>query len=322
MRFKRATDCRAVRPFSRIMNYLSVKIYQFVNCFVIKKYGQSDLKHQPIFIVGAPRTGSTALYQALTNSADILYIDNFSARFYRSLFLGLWLSQKLFRNRPHNRFDSLHGVTEQSGMRGPNECGQFWYRWLPRDKHFIDFDEIDKISLKSIRDEITSVINYFDRPIVFKNLNIGQRLRLIREIFPGAKIIFITRSHFHTAQSILCAKRKLGIKDDEYWSIMPKNILELRELDWPDQITKQVYFLENQIKEDMKLFNSEQCFTIHYENLGTSNISELIGGLDLKTRKNCIDPKIRNSNKISLDNTDLELLNHYCVNLWGRANNE
>ena len=51
----------------------------FSKIFLAKNYNKNiklsdDLA--PIFIIGAPRTGSTILYQGLTNQADVLYIDN------------------------------------------------------------------------------------------------------------------------------------------------------------------------------------------------------------------------------------------------------
>jgi len=307
------------RLFRANINLLLILLIP-INRVLIKKLGRGRLKHQPIFIVGAPRTGSTALYQALTNSSDVLYIDNLVAKFYRTLFLGFWLSNKVFKNRSHNNFESHYGMTSSSGLRGPNECGQFWYRWLPRTKHFIDFKEVGSNSLKSIKEEITAVTNYFDRPIIFKNLNAGQRLRMIKEAFPDAKIIFITRSPLYTAQSILCAKRKLGIPDNKYWSIMPQNVKELSEMDWPEQISKQVYFIEKQIKSDMKLFPSTGCFTVHYENVDTSSIEQLISKLKLNKRKKLSCLNIKNMNRISLDPSEITLLELECNRLWGVPN--
>jgi hypothetical protein len=52
----------------------------------LDKYGNQPLKHQPVFIIGAPRTGSTILYQTLTNLYDVLYIDNLVCRFSKNLF--------------------------------------------------------------------------------------------------------------------------------------------------------------------------------------------------------------------------------------------
>ena len=190
----------------------------------LDQYGNQPLKHQPVFIIGAPRTGSTILYQALTNLYNVLYVDNLTCRLHRNFFFGFWLSQKLFGAKPHNNYQADHGSTK--GLHSPSECGQFWYRWLPRDHHFIDYEEITPQMVKDIRREITAVSNYFDKPIVFKNLNAGQRIRLLTKCFPDAKFVFITRDPVHTSQAILQSKRFLKLRDTDFWSIMPQNVQE------------------------------------------------------------------------------------------------
>jgi hypothetical protein len=60
-----------------------------------------------------------------------------------------------------------------SGMNAPSECGQFWYRWLPKEHHCIDYDEITDEIINQNRTEISAVINYFDKSTLFKNLNAG-----------------------------------------------------------------------------------------------------------------------------------------------------
>jgi len=232
--------------------------------YYLKQYGGMPLKHQPVFIIGAPRTGSTILYQTLTNQLDVLYIDNLAAKFYKNLFWGFWLSNKLFKKQSHNCFSSDHGTTK--GLHSPSECGAFWYRWLPADRHFIDFNDITDTMVEEIRQEITALINYFNKPIVFKNLNAGQRLRLLQKCFPEAKFIFIKRNPLFVAQSTLNAKRKLGIQDTIFWSVMPKNVNHLEKMNAYEQIIKQIYFLEKQIVKDSQLFLKENFLFLNYEN--------------------------------------------------------
>jgi len=259
---------------SNYINFLINKIYILLLPFIkkwnqkyYKKYSNQPLKHQPIFIIGAPRTGSTILYQTLTNQLDVLYVDNLTCRFNKTLFFGFWLSHKLFRQKAHNCFRSNHGDTSRCGLHAPSECGIFWYRWLPTDRHFIDYNDITNNMIEEIRKEITAVINYFDKPIVFKNLNMGQRIRLLKECFPEAKFIFIKREPLFTAQSILKAKRKLGV-EDEFWSIMPSNVKELRQLGSYEQIIKQIFYLEKQITEDKNLFDNKFFLDLNYKQLG------------------------------------------------------
>jgi hypothetical protein len=288
---------------------------KFVSRFIInkdeiQKYSCQQLAYDPIFIVGAPRTGSTVLYQLITNAFDVLYIDNLAAKWYMNLYYGFHKSIKRFGHTGHNCFDSDFGDTKSGGLHAPAECGEFWYQWLPRHKHFIDSNEVSDSSLEEIRQVITAVINRFNRPLIFKNLNAGQRMKMIKEIFPNAKFIFVTRDPYFTAQSILKAKRSLGIPDNQFWSIMPKNIEFLKELTWYEQICGQVFYLEKQIREDSNLFND--VLIVKYENLVSepADVLETIKDFaDLHPRKIPITSIIKGGNTVSLNATEREQIN-------------
>jgi len=277
--------------FNNYKNFLITKIFTYIAPIIrffekkkVQKYAKKTLKHQPIFIIGAPRTGSTILYQTLTNQTDVLYIDNLVGKFYRNLFFGFWLSNKLFKQKAHNCFSSNHGSTK--GLHSPSECGDFWYRWLPKDRHFIDDNDITDKMVKEIREEISAVINRYDKPLVFKNLNAGQRLRLIVKCFPNAKLIFVKRDPFFTVQSILQAKRKNKIPENQFWGIMPQNVKELKRLDWCPQIVGQVYFLEKQIIQDLSLFSDVSTITVNYTDIEGDYINNLANKLGLKVLDN------------------------------------
>ncbi len=277
----------------------------------LEKYGNMPLKHQPVFIIGAPRTGSTIVYQIITNQLDVLFIDNLICKFHRNLFFGFWLSDKIFKQKAHNCFKSEFGNTEKYGLHAPSECGAFWYRWLPKDRHFIDYNDINDKIIKEIRTEITAVINYFNKPIVFKNLNAGQRMRLLKKCFPNAKFIFVKREQIFTAQSILKAKRKLKLKDNDFWSIMPKNVAELKKLDnGYEQIVKQIYFLEKQIFEDKYLFDKRNFFIVKYNELNDCDnlITKLKSFLGVGFRDKFKNPEINLTEKLSLKPIEINQL--------------
>ncbi len=270
----------------------------------IEDYGHKTLQHQPIFIVGAPRTGSTILYQSLTNLYNVLYIDNLVCRLNKNIFLGFWLSAKLFRQKPHNNYLAIHGDTLKYGFHAPSECGEFWYRWLPRDHHFIDYHEITDKMVEAIRLEISALINYWDKPILFKNLNAGQRIRLLVKAFPQARFIYIKRNPYYTVQSILNARKACGISKDKIWSIKPKRYLEIEKLDEISMVCEQVYSLQKQIEEDSQLCVPQHFFTITYEQMianGSKMLHDLAHKCGITMRKNdAIFPDFIDDNKNTL----------------------
>lgn len=292
----------------------------------IKKYGDETLKHQPIFIIGAPRTGSTILYQTLTNQLDVLYVDNLVCRFDKNFFFGFWLCNKLFKQKAHNCFKSNHGDTSKCGFHAPSECGSFWYRWLPMDRHFIDYDDITDDMVKEIREEITAITNYFDKPLVFKNLNAGQRLRLLKKCFPEAKFIFIKREPIFTAQSILKAKRKVNIADNEFWSVMPKNYKQLERLNSYEQIIKQIYYIEKQILDDSALFAKDNFLNIDYRDLGNefeTTLQTCRVFINSTTKNNFEKAKVKLTEKITLDDIEIDKLNKEIKKLdWEKYNDK
>ncbi|MEQ6167996.1 sulfotransferase [Ekhidna sp. MALMAid0563] len=276
---------------------------------LINKYGRNPI-HQPVFIIGAPRTGSTALYQSVTERFRVTYFDNLMDYLNRNPILGTLLSNFFFGESGHSSFESELGRTFKSGLHSPSECGAFWYRWLPRDRHYIVAEEVSEESKMKLKEEIIAISNLRKQPLVFKNLNAGQRLSLIYELFPNSKVIFIRREPLFTVQSIVKAKQKLNIPLDQFWSIKPKNFEKLEKLTWAKQIVGQVFYLEKQIEEDIKLFDNH--LIVRYEDFIndsesiTRKVGKFIFDEEIVERKCRATPKIRARNQIKLSNEMIE----------------
>ena len=245
---------RVVSVISRVLTPIEV--------FCVKRY-KGEIKYPPIFMIGAPRTGSTILYEYITHYLDVVYINNLMCIFHRILYLGYVISRVVLRNKQHGCFDSENGST--SGLNSPSECGEFWYRWVPTDRHFVDFNELDNLQIAQIHDIVRSVVNASNKPIVFKNMNCGQRLRIIKDIFPNALFIYCKRDPLYTAQSLIEVREKVYKSRTKWWSIMPREYDELIKLDYPEQVVKQIYYIQKQIEEDLCLFARRQSIEVWYE---------------------------------------------------------
>ncbi|MCR9190144.1 MAG: sulfotransferase [Alteromonadaceae bacterium] len=231
------------------------------------------------------------LYQALTNRFQVAYINNLSCVWYRNLRFGLWLSQKIHGDRAHNNFKAEHGSTQEYGPLAPSECGEFWYRWLPIDRHFIDYADVTPAAVSQIQAEILGASAYLRRPLLFKNLNIGQRLRLISKAFPNARIIFVRRDPRFVVKSIINAREKLGIGAHQWWSVMPPNVNELLPLPEAEMCVAQVHYLEKQIEVDLKLFPAENVRELHYQELNNDSIDSLGAWIGLAPRPDSASPE-------------------------------
>lgn len=264
-------------------------------------FKQSDL----VFIIGAPRTGSTILYQALTNCYDIRYIDNLAAGWYRQLPFGMWLSNKKFGLSAHNNYLANYGNTIEFGQHAPSECGEFWYRWLPLYEHFVDAGVTSELSVDQIRKELSEISGMFGLPILFKNLNMGQRLRLIKEFAPNAKFIVLRRDPRFTVRSILNARRKSGAKPHEWWSVRPKNFRDLIDLPEVEMCAAQVFYLERQIEEDLALFPEENVAIVQYNELSEQKLENLAEWVGLTRKSEAHFPEFTKDDLADLSSKEL-----------------
>jgi hypothetical protein len=125
--------------------------------------------------------------------------------------------------------------------------------------------------------------------------------------------------------SILNSRKKSGVKDGEWWSVKPKNFDRLLKLNEHDMIIQQIYYLEKQISEDLKLFPKSNSVVIDYCEIcdnyidAVDKIKKLLPG-DIRERDNRKKPAIKLT-KNKIDNSDSELFREYYKKLnWDEIN--
>lgn len=292
--------------FRRVFKYSSPLISLFEKS-KINYYGKNKSKYFPIFILGVPRTGSTILYQFITAFFNISYIDNLINLSRQNLFFGFWLSNRIFKNKSHNSFSSSFGNTQQEGLHAPSEAGQVWYEWLPKGDVVLNKNSVSDKKKKSFKKNILAILNKYEKPLIIKNLYFNLRIKLLYEIFPTAKFIIIKRNPLYIAQSLYIGRKKNNDNINKWWSIKPKNFEDLSKLNVYDQIAGQIYYLEQQLYNDIALYSKENILEVSYENLNKFSIEDLnklkkFLGTDIKVSDmSDILGKIKIKNDIRLD---------------------
>ena len=259
--------------------------------------------NQPIFIIGAPRTGSTILYQVMTNCWDIGYINNLECSFHEIILAASKLSKIIFKNKSHNNFTAIHGGT--NGLNSPSECGAFWYRWFPINRHFVDQNELTPEQQGDMRKVIGGLITVKEKPLLFKNMNCGQRIRAFSKIFPDAIFLYCRRDPLFVAQSLLKVRKERYGDFNKWWSIMPKEYSRIHTLNPLEQVVAQIYYIEEQIKKDLMSFYSDKYMIVSYEEFCKSPARQLKEvkfflakqGVNLKMKKKVNLDFVTNKNK-------------------------
>lgn len=216
-----------------------------------------------LFIVGAPRSGSTLLYQTITNALDALYPDNLASVFGHRLYAGLASSRRLFGSRAHDCFRSIRGRTWRCGLHAPNELERVFTRALPHGcARGAITAELDDIATEAGRAQ-----REFDRPVVFKSLRVGQHLAAAAAAFADARFVFIRRDPVQTARSILLAARQERADPAAPWYVVPRDAEELTGLTAGKMVVRQVYLIEREIARELAALPASHHATVWYDDL-------------------------------------------------------
>jgi hypothetical protein len=224
------------------------------------------LRHPPIFFLGAPRSGSTLAVQVITDALDVGYISNRHCQW----FGAPALAEKLFhptQNRPPSDYRSHHGVTE--GAHSPAECGEWWYRFFRRKPPYMRLDEVDPTKMQAFRRSVASLINAFDRPIVFKNLYASLRIQAIAHYLPESLFIVTHRDEVDNGHSLLEARFKKFKSYQPWLSVEPREMERLKELPVHEQVIEQIRHIHKTIDIDLikASFANSKRFELLYEDL-------------------------------------------------------
>lgn len=287
----------------RIFKYSSPIISMIENPSV-QKMSDKPSDHHPVFIIGAPRTGSTILYQLLTFFLNISYFDNLTNLCRNNPYFGMQISNLVYKDKGHNSFKSHYGRTEK--LHDPSEFGQFWRKWIGNDIDYVDSNDVSKDGINKMHNYLYAIINNWSKPLLIKNLYFSQRLKLIKEIAPDSKFIIIEREPLYTVQSLYVGYTKNAKSLNDWWSIRPVNFKEIEVLPPIERITKQIYYLEKQMYEDLKMYPKSGILRIQYEFLDNNiknivQISKEFLGANLRTEiaKQDIAIKAKNNKNTS-----------------------
>ena len=234
-----------------------------------QKYGEQGINcYPPIFIIGAPRCGSTLLYKVLTERYNLIFFSNFTAALPNIPVCATWAARKLGIKAPPGNYTSQYGYVE--GLGSPNESAEFWYRWFPRGlRVYVPPKSTRLETLMELRHEIGAMSYIGSGSMIFKNLYNSMRLAPIIEAIPEASFIICKRDFTANALSILKG-RIINVKDkNTWWSVPTKEIESLLKKDFAQQVVGQVYYIIKQIFDDRQQFGEERFLEVQYEEFCT-----------------------------------------------------
>ncbi|HHP7241115.1 MAG TPA: sulfotransferase [Cyclobacteriaceae bacterium] len=233
----------------------------------ISEYQEFSIDHPFLFIFGLPRSGTTIISQIISQGLKNGYINNIAARFFLAPVHGVRLSNEIIRNNQISMFESDYART--NNIRDIHEFGYFWRYWLKKNtiQEILDYKEIEReINWKMLRKVLSNIQHEFDRPMVFKNIFGAYHIDRFIQSIPKVLFIYIERNEADVAKSILEARKKHYESINTWWSTIPLEYNDLKNLNPYKQIAGQVYYLKKFYNHQYDIF-SHHILKVHYDNL-------------------------------------------------------
>ena len=222
------------------------------------------MPYSPIFVIGAPRSGSTLITQVITDAFDIGYLSNQHCKFFGSPVLADKLFHPLRAKTP-SEYTSKYGNTKK--LYAPAECGEFWYRFFRRVPAYVTTADVRDNEMNCFRKTVSALMKTQNKPILFKNLFATLRIRPINKYIPEALFIIIKRDEVDNGHSILRARMKVHGDYSVWWSVPPPNIKVLQNLPPEQQVIEQIRQLNALIERDIEegKMDAGRFLTVNYE---------------------------------------------------------
>lgn len=227
-----------------------------------------------VFLIGAPRTGSTLLYQLLVAAFRVGYLANRHCRWYGAP--SLLRAPEAPRDEA-TLFASEFGQT--AGGESPSECGRFWYRFFPREPQYVKAGDVSAATGRQLAGVLGALERRQGRQLIFKNMNCALRLEVLGDLLPSAVFVEVVRSARWTAQSILLARQQIYGRMDRWWSLEPPGIDELRPLAAEVQVVEQIRRITGLIAQARARFGEARFVRIRYEEL-CADVPAMLGDLE------------------------------------------
>lgn len=244
-----------------------------------EQYAELAETQATLHIVGAPRSGTTLLYQVIAGALDVGYIDNLTAAFWAAPVTGLRLSRKLALT-PARSFGSAFGRT--SDIAEPHEFGYFWNHHLgypdlserePAHEATIDWEQLRRV--------IINMAAVRERPLVFKPMLLIWHMRAMARVMPRSCFVWIHRDPRDTALSLLRMREAVRGDLAQWASLRPSGVAD--DADPWYQVAAQVLLLEATIAAAAADLGPDVVMNLPYDELcadpngAVARVRELIG---------------------------------------------
>jgi len=226
---------------------------------------RTELDYPPVFLVGAPRAGTTLLYQLMVRAFRLAYINNLLADFPRS---GPVLANLMGCRYWPVPVSLQNSYGRTPGWSGPSEGGRFWHMAIPPGEHHeMAAGELCHDKVDFLRRSLAAMVKAYRAPFISKNVLNSVRMDLLDSVFPGALFIVCRRDPVANAKSVLAGRRRTMSENPGPWSVVPRKLLDKSAAPVPAYVAWQIIYTYEAIAASRKCLGENQVLDVHYEEL-------------------------------------------------------
>lgn len=229
-------------------------------------YKDREEEYPSIFVFGLPRSGTTFMTQLLAHSFDLGYINNFMARFWLAPVTGIRLSKQIFGEKAISTFDSSYAAT--SDVLDIHEFGYFWRNWLRKDRisDILNSKENEgHIDWEALKKVILNMHHAFGKGWICKNIFGAYHLERFTNLLKKSLFIYIERDPVDNAISILDARKKFYDDTGLWWSTIPMEYHDIKDLPVEEQVAAQVHHLRKYYQQELADLDPGRYLKVSYE---------------------------------------------------------
>ena len=245
--------------------------------------GISFKENPPVFVIGHWRSGTTHLHYLLSQDKRFVYLDSFQAFFFRVAFVSKGIMRpllaklmpstrlqdnvKIDAHSPQEEEHPLTNLTEKSGM-------QIFF--FPKNRSYFDkYNVFEGTTEKEIKDwkkvylKMLKQISLFQgkkKQLLLKNPHNTGRVKILLQLFPNAKFIFIHRNPYEVYSSTKYLYQK---------AVKTQFLQEFSEKEIEERI---IYCYEKSMQKylnDKHLIPEDSLYEISFNELETQPINSL-----------------------------------------------
>lgn len=168
-----------------------------------------------LFVCGAPRSGTTVVYQTLVSHLPVAYFSNLTALFPRSPLTAHRLLGRM-TTKPAAAYRNYYGRTP--GLSGTNDALFLWDRWLGDDRAAAP-QAIEANRGRAMTSFFAACDREFARPLVNKNNSLNLSAHLVAELLPQATFLCVTRDVRRLARSLYSARCDIHGRPDAVYGV-------------------------------------------------------------------------------------------------------